>query len=197
MCASNLRVAATVARTGALGPGLRFAIWVQGCPFNCPGCVAPDFLPIGHGEEIEVSALAAAVNATADLEGITISGGEPLLQAEALALFVSKLSARLSIILFTGYDSAELSRMVARRAAVARLLTRVDVLIDGRYVHGLNDSRGLRGSRNQVVHFLTPRYRHLRDQFECGPRRIEVDCGDGGMFVGVPSLAQWREWIFG
>jgi anaerobic ribonucleoside-triphosphate reductase activating protein len=50
----HLRVAAIVDHTQALGPGNRFAIWLQGCPFACPGCIEPDFLPFDGGQEISI-----------------------------------------------------------------------------------------------------------------------------------------------
>jgi anaerobic ribonucleoside-triphosphate reductase activating protein len=196
MKADFLRVAASVRRTRALGPGQRFAVWLQGCPFSCPGCLAPEFLPLEGGYLMDASVLAAQINATHGIEGVTISGGEPLLQVDGLAEMLAQLSAGLSVIVFTGYDSAELARLGKHRSSLRDVLGRIDVLIDGRYQHADNDSLGLRGSRNQTVHFLTLRYRHLRNQFESGSRRVEVHESED-MLVGIPPLAQWKDWVFG
>jgi anaerobic ribonucleoside-triphosphate reductase activating protein len=191
-----LYIAALIDRTRALGPGERLAIWVQGCPFSCPGCVAPEFLPSGGGEAMSVNALAARAASANGLEGVTVSGGEPFAQADGLAALLAALPRSLSIIVFTGYGAGELARLARRREVIGRALARIDVLIDGRYQHAENDSRGLRGSRNQTVHFLTARYRHLRDWFEAAPRTVErIEDGQGAMLVGVPPLALWREWM--
>ncbi|NCA71503.1 MAG: 4Fe-4S cluster-binding domain-containing protein, partial [Sphingobacteriia bacterium] len=44
-----LRLYSRIPRTRSLGPGLRFALWVQGCPLRCPGCMTPDALPFDGG----------------------------------------------------------------------------------------------------------------------------------------------------
>ena len=63
-----------------LGPGKRFGIWVQGCPFSCAGCCAPDSQPFDAGELFEIPALRDLVlKSRPQIEGITVSGGEPTL----------------------------------------------------------------------------------------------------------------------
>lgn len=193
---STLRIAAWTPATRALGPGLRFALWVQGCPFSCPGCVAPEFLGVSAGEVIPVEDLVVRITASDACDGLTVSGGEPLAQAEALADLLEGVRAvrDLSVVLYSGYYLAEILRMTARRPALHRVLATADVLIDGRYEHALNDSRGLRGSTNQTVHFLTRRHRTHRAQFERASRRQEVQPAAGGeLMVGLPTLAQWRQ----
>lgn len=71
-------------RTQALGPFLRYAIWVQGCNKCCPGCISPDARPLDGGYAVEVEKLVHDILSQPDIEGITISGGEPFLQQVAL-----------------------------------------------------------------------------------------------------------------
>ena len=91
-----------------------------------------------------------------NIEGITISGGEPLQQSEGLYQLVAEVRNRtaLSILLFSGYTREEICRLPYGNA----ILTLIDVLIDGRYVTGLRQGYGLRGSSNQRIHLLTERY---------------------------------------
>ncbi len=192
-----LRIAAWVPGTRALGPGLRFALWLQGCCFSCSGCVAPGFIPEEGGSLLGVDALLEECIRCGAIDGITISGGEPMLQAEALAAFLQQLRARVtqSVILYSGFTLQELERLAGKRPAIRDVLDRTDVLIDGRYRHPLNDSRGLRGSSNQVIWFLSTRHRDERELFEKAPRApLERHAApDGLMIVGVPTLAAWRK----
>jgi anaerobic ribonucleoside-triphosphate reductase activating protein len=88
-------------------------------------------------------------------------------------------------VCFTGHRLRGLRRR--GDPAVERLLAEVDVLIDGRYVAALDDGRGLRGSSNQQVHFLTPRLAGCGYDFAGRPRDAEVRIeGDGVLLVGVP-----------
>ncbi len=191
-----LNVAQVCPETSTLGPGRRFVLWVQGCPFSCKGCVSPAWIPIRPASAVPVEELARRVVAAEGLEGITISGGEPMLQAAGLArLLAAVREARpdFSAIAFTGFTLERLREMAAEDPGIGALLGRLDVLIDGLYERELDDGRGLRGSSNQRVHFLTGRYRALRDEFERGPRRVEMHLlAEELLLVGVPSAASLR-----
>ena len=80
------------------GPGLRYVIFLQGCPYRCPYCHNPDTKPFGGGTEYTVSALCDRVERYKTYfgkdGGVTVSGGEPLCQAEALAEFFKECHAR-------------------------------------------------------------------------------------------------------
>src|SRR5205085_9942056 len=78
-----LNVALIVPRTEAEGPGVRFAVWVQGCPLRCPGCCNPEMLDDKAATPMKASDVVAAI--PDDVEGISFLGGEPTMQAEALA----------------------------------------------------------------------------------------------------------------
>lgn len=189
----TLNVAQICPETSALGPGRRFVVWVQGCPFSCEGCVSPDWIPIRPASAVAVADLARRVIAADGLEGLTISGGEPMLQAAALArLLMTVRAARpgLSAIAFSGFTLERLRAAAADDPGIDSLLGQLDVLIDGLYVKGLDDGCGLRGSSNQRVHFLTGRYQDLKYEFERGPRRVEMHLlTEELLLVGVPSPA--------
>ncbi|MFI5957823.1 4Fe-4S single cluster domain-containing protein [Cryptosporangium sp. NPDC051539] len=197
MTGAALNIAATWRRTRSLGPGVRSVAWVQGCPFSCPGCVSPEWIPFtaanAYSPEQLAETLLAHSAGDSSFEGLTFSGGEPMEQAEGLAATMRAArsmvphSKKLSLICYTGYRLERLRRDPPN-PGVADLLALTDVLIDGRYVAARNDDRGLRGSSNQRVHHLTDRYRDRSDEFERGRRRVEVRIRpDGVQMVGVPG----------
>jgi anaerobic ribonucleoside-triphosphate reductase activating protein len=138
------------------GPGNRFVLWLQGCPFRCFGCSNPDFLEFRVATEMSVSAVRSLAFAHSQIEGITLSGGEPMSQAEALSALLPDLRhAGLSVVCFSGYTLDEI--LAAADPWQQQLLSLIDVLIDGRY-NAKVPGAGIRGSANQQVHFLTDRY---------------------------------------
>jgi anaerobic ribonucleoside-triphosphate reductase activating protein len=138
------------------GPGQRFVIWVQGCPFRCRGCSNEEFLDFRPARQMTVAALAEMIMANREIEGVTLSGGEPMSQAGGLATLASELkSAGLSVVCFSGYTLQELYTNGDREQQ--KLLSMIDVLIDGRY-NANSPGGGLTGSANQRIHFLTNRY---------------------------------------
>ena len=189
--AESLNIAQLCPETRVLGPGKRFVIWVQGCPFRCPECVAPDWIPIENKNLVSINDLADRITAIHDLEGVTLSGGEPMLQAEGLATLVRQvhtLRPDLSVIAFSGFTLRQLQRKARTDPGIRELLNELDVLIDGLYRADLNDDSGLRGSSNQRIHFLTPRYRNRKAELEQRPRDIEIHTlAKELLMVGVPS----------
>jgi anaerobic ribonucleoside-triphosphate reductase activating protein len=181
-----LNVAAVCTATHALGPGLRAVVWVQGCPFHCQGCIAPDWIPFSPARLVNVEELVEELLSNSEISGLTFSGGEPMKQAAGLAS-VARLARRqrdLNIICFTGFKIEKLLKTPID-PAVQDLLSQVDVLIDGSYLARLNDNQGLRGSSNQRIHHLSLQ---LKDyDFETSPRQIEMQVDEGQiLMVGVP-----------
>ena len=172
--------------TKALGSGLRFVIWVQGCTFNCKGCISPYGQAIKENILVDVNVLAQSIIENKSIKGITISGGEPFLQASKLyklLKIIKEQRPELNLIVFTGFDLEDLDWDEAKD-----FLQFVDVLIDGRYVEQLNDNKGLRGSSNQRVHFLTNRLIRYKDIFENGDRNAEVIVAKNyKKIIGVPN----------
>lgn len=151
----RLRVHAVEPRSRANGPGVRFVVWLQGCTLGCPGCFNPTTHDAAGGREVALGELAAQL-AAARVDGLTLSGGEPLQQPDAaVALLDAARALGLSTLAFSGYTLDEI-RALPRGPDV---LARLDVLIDGRYVAGDRLATGLRGSANQRIQLLTDRYR--------------------------------------
>lgn len=157
-----LNVAATERRSVVNGPGVRFVLWVQGCPFRCEGCYNETFLPFVERNQRSVESLADEILGVPGIEGLTLSGGEPMAQPAPLAALARQVRASgLSVFCYTGFT---LEALQARRApAVAALLAEIDILVDGRFEQDRRARLPWRGSANQRVHFLTPRYRHLEE----------------------------------
>ena len=185
----KLRVHMREPAVRTLGPGTRYALWVQGCPRRCPGCVAPEAQSLSGGRELDVDALAWEI-ALSGAEGLTISGGEPFLQAGALAELVRQVRRRreMGVIVYTG---ALYEDLLADPAA-APLLAVTDLLIDGPYREDLDDGGSLRGSSNQRVLPLTDRYRDALPLYGRPERPVERFAhGPEVHYVGVSG--QWRE----
>ncbi len=175
-----IRAARILEKTRAEGPGLRFCLWVQGYTIRCPGCYAAALQPLDGGFPVEEEELIRRIRDLApELEGVTFLGGEPFLQAEALARVAASARAEgLSVLCFTGYVYEEL--LARDDAAVRALLEQTDLLLDGPYRQEERDcSRPLVGSRNQSFSFLTGRY-SPRDLL-AWKNRVEIRIGKDGI----------------
>ncbi|WET76211.1 4Fe-4S single cluster domain-containing protein [Amycolatopsis sp. QT-25] len=183
----------------ALGPGNRLTVWVQGCTLSCKGCMSRDTWSADGGVETSVEDLAelwrSAVGQGAD--GLTVSGGEPLQQADGLSAFlaaadeVRRGAAReLDFLVYTGYDEDELDE--PRRAA----LSLADVVVFGRFEVANPTELVWRGSANQRMVPRTElgelRYADFIDYApEQGPLQIEVR-GNDPWIIGTPRKEALR-----
>jgi anaerobic ribonucleoside-triphosphate reductase activating protein len=188
-----LRVSRTHFPVTALGPGKRLGVWVQGCTLGCAGCMARDTWDTDGGVLEDVDVLterwreAVALGAT----GLTVSGGEPLSQPGPLRAFLEAVrqvseeaGVEHDILLYTGFEPAELDEEQRRTASLA------DVLVSGRFVAGQPTGLIWRGSANQELRTQTElgrsRYREFLDarpvieplQWHAGEHGVQI--------VGVP-----------
>lgn len=172
-------------RSRANGPGRRFVIWFQGCSLGCPGCYNPATHDAAPKQRVSADDVVARIVATRDIEGVTISGGEPFEQIDALAELVARLRERtaLSVLVFSGYARDEIEAMPLGPAVLAN----IDVLIDGRYRAGERVATGLRGSANQQVHLLTERYT-AEDIAAVPEAEIRIDAAGRVHLTGVAPL---------
>jgi anaerobic ribonucleoside-triphosphate reductase activating protein len=177
------RIHATEARSRANGPGARFVVWFQGCSLGCAGCFNPGTHAAAGGEQVEVDELVVQAVA-AGVEGISLSGGEPMQQPDAaLALVTGARAHGLSTLMFSGYAIDEIRALPSGPAVLAAL----DVLIDGRYVAGERLADGLRGSANQRIHLLSDRY--TRAVVEATPvAEIRIDPTGAAILTGVNPI---------
>ncbi|HEX7842649.1 MAG TPA: 4Fe-4S single cluster domain-containing protein [Kofleriaceae bacterium] len=157
MTPAHVRIHAFEPRSRANGPGARFVVWFQGCTLGCPGCFNPTTHDAASGQLIALDELVAELTraAQAGIEGLSLSGGEPLQQPEAArALLDAARALGLTTLAFSGYTLDDIRALPGGPDVLARL----DVLIDGRYVARERLAIGLRGSANQRIQLLTPRY---------------------------------------
>lgn len=188
----RLNVAMIIPCTEAEGPGRRLGLWVQGCPMRCPGCCNPEMLEFVDRRWATIPELLAEILAAREqhgIEGITVLGGEPFSQAEALAALAQEVrAAGLSVMVFSGYTAKALRGM--KRPGVAALLAATDLLVDGPFVREqLDRERRWIGSLNQQTHDLTGRYRELVESWDTSPNTLEIRVIDGRLVVnGSPFL---------
>jgi len=137
------------------------------------------------------------------VEGVTVTGGEPLEQMGAVLYLLSALRATtpLSVVMFTGYTWLEAQRLAERECATRQavsspaplappahsLLQYTDVLITGRYQHARRLARGLRGSANKEIHCLTDRYTPA-DFDEVPPSEIIISPSGSITNTGIDPL---------
>ena len=144
-----MRIANTVSDSIVDGPGLRFTVFTQGCPHRCPGCHNPGTHDPAGGREVSVAELAAELSGNPLTDGLTLSGGEPFCQAEALAELARLVhGAGKDVACYTGWTYEQL--LEKNDSAVNALLAQVDLLIDGPFVLAQrNLELRFRGSENQ------------------------------------------------
>jgi len=149
----NIRIAGIVPESVVDGPGIRFVIFTQGCPHRCPGCHNKHTWNPDDGYDISISELLEKVNAVGLIRGVTFSGGEPFIQAAALAELGRELrKLGKDIVTFTGYTWEELMKFAGKYNSVKELVEVSDYIIDGRFVESERDlSLPFRGSRNQRI----------------------------------------------
>ena len=144
-----MRIAGTTQDSIVDGPGLRFTVFTQGCPHGCPGCHNPETHdPVG-GREVSVEELAAQMASNPATRGLTLSGGDPFLQAaECAALARLAHTQGRTVWVYTGYLYEHL--IISSNQAWLELLDETDVLVDGPFVQALKSYAALfRGSSNQ------------------------------------------------
>ncbi len=145
----HIRIAGTVNDSIVDGPGLRFTVFTQGCPHRCDGCHNPQTHDPAGGKDADTLDIIASFRGNPLLDGITLSGGEPLEQPEACRVLAQAAKeSNLSVWVYTGYTWEQL--MDGNRQDIRELLDLVDVLVDGRFEKGLRSLElQFCGSRNQ------------------------------------------------
>lgn len=164
----KLRIAGTVNDSIVDGTGIRFTIFTQGCPHHCRGCHNPETHDFNGGKVIDTAELLEKIKGNPLLDGVTFSGGEPFMQADALAdLAVEIKKLGLNIITYTGFTFEELFKN-REKNGWGRLLEMSDYLIDGKFEIDKKDWEiKFRGSSNQ-------RYLDCRKSLAEG-RAVEIE----------------------
>lgn len=152
MCSTDsIRLAGIVRESIVDGPGIRFTVFCQGCPHNCPGCHNPETHDFSGGSLCSIDRLMEEIDKDPLLAGVTFSGGEPFAQAGAFENMAARVKEKgLSLTVFSGYTYEQLLEMSEKDTHVKGLLSLTDILIDGPFINDLRDlTLQFRGSSNQ------------------------------------------------
>ena len=170
----------------ALGPGGRAAIWMQGCSIRCPGCVAQDTWGTPGSSRRQVDDVLDWLTSLDEVDGVTISGGEPTDQPEALQALIAgarRTRPTADILVYTGRSASWV--LSSGRALIAG----ADAIITEPFVQAEAGHLPLRGSDNQQLIALTPlgKARYV-DAPLPDRRRIQLDVADGEIrMIGIPT----------
>ena len=146
-----LRLAGIVKESVVDGPGIRMVVFAQGCPHHCPGCHNPDSHDPTGGYESTTAEIIESLPDGKLVSGVTLSGGEPFAQAEALATVAAAAKQKgLNVVTYTGYRFEKLLDMGQQEPGILKLLKLTDILVDGPYEQEHRDlGLAFRGSSNQ------------------------------------------------
>ena len=168
------------------GPGNRFVLWTQGCSKGCSECFNPETWSTNIYKELSPIELFELIK-NFEVDGITISGGDPLEQEDELLellMLLSTMRLRKGVILFSGFTRAEISSNFIRE----QCLKYIDVLIDGRYEKNLKVDFSLRGSSNQEFYFFSNKISSDELSFD---QEIEISSLEGDiMMTGFPNISR-------
>ena len=170
----KVRVYKILKKSRVEGPKTRYCIWFQGCSKHCKGCWAKATWDFNAGKEIDVEEIIQDIKKMKNIDGITLLGGEPFEQAEALKYICENTKKLgLSVICFTGNKIEEL------RKTHNNILNYIDLLIDGEFIEEEKDySRPWVGSRNQRYHFLTNKF--SEEEIKQYKNKIEINIEKNG-----------------
>lgn len=149
----NIRLAGVIRESVVDGPGWRFVVFTQGCPHKCEGCQNPQTHDFKGGYVSNTDRLMDAIKKDPILAGVTLSGGEPFMQAKPLAELAKEVHGLgLNVIAYSGFTYEELTQGANRQNHWMDLLKEVDLLVDGKFELSQKSlSLRFRGSRNQRV----------------------------------------------
>jgi anaerobic ribonucleoside-triphosphate reductase activating protein len=182
-----INVAKILKRSRCNGHGTRFVIWVQGCNKRCVGCFNPQYQQHTENVPMSVKTLLSEVLAVSGIDGITISGGEPMLQAKELSELAKAVQSEgLSVLVFTGYSEKELND--SNDEDIKTLMVNADMIIAGEFNPSYPSEIPMIGSSNQKVMNLTGR---LPDPHDDKIPRVEAICeGKTISLSGFPTDAE-------
>lgn len=171
-----------------LGPGRRIGIWFQGCSIRCPGCISADTWGPGHRRLSLEQLLEQITPWLHEAEGITISGGEPFDQFDALRSLLEGLRrlSELDILVYSGYSLEQLNESLLQTKGL------IDALISDPYIEALSQTMALRGSDNQRLNLLTPlgraRLGHYERPLEPTDKALDLMFDESGSvwMAGIP-----------
>lgn len=139
------------------GKGCRVTLWIPGCSRNCSGCHTPWTHAYNQGEEFtgETFKYLCSILDKEYIAGLTISGGDPLLQSDdilqELAVILERIRKRYpdkNIWIYTGYTLDEILELPMQ----TKVLKLCDYAVVGPFIQSLRDTTlPFRGSSNQEI----------------------------------------------
>ncbi len=162
------------------GPNKRVAIWFQGCNICCEGCCNPELQPLIIKNILSLEKLIEIIKesqANFEVEGVTFLGGEPTLQLGLGKLAEEIQNIGMGVILFTGKNLEELED---------RLVKFCDIIVDEPFnIKEIETERNLVGSKNQRIHYITNRYKNMKNWFDIKREKVvKIDVGENIIITG-------------
>ena len=150
---TQLRIAGIINESIVDGPGIRLVVFTQGCKHNCPGCHNPETHPFEEGTLVEVDDIIKQIKSNPLLDGITLSGGDPFEQAEALSELAKRVNSMgYNVITYTGYTFEYILENKDKNKGWDKLINETDMLVDGRFeIAKKSMLLKFRGSANQRI----------------------------------------------
>lgn len=182
----------------SLGPGKRLVIWTAGCSKHCKDCSNEELWSEDKNKDIDVQEILRILKSSLEnkeIDGITITGGEPFEQLGELKILLKQISTISNdILVYTGYTMEELQEKLSNED-MSCIKEYISVLIEGRYINLLNDNTSpLRGSSNQNIIFINE---SMREQYEIylntGRRIQNVFYKDKVISVGIHNKEDENE----
>lgn len=133
----QIRLAGLVGDSIVDGPGLRYSVFVQGCPHNCKGCHNPATHDFSGGYISDTEEIYQNILKNPLLDGVTFSGGEPFCQCLPLVDLAQKIKQppfKLNIISYTGFTFEQLIKNANEQNGYMQLLGQLDYLVDGKFI---------------------------------------------------------------
>lgn len=146
----TLKIAGVVKESTVDGPGFRYVVFTQGCPHKCEGCHNPETHDYNGGNLVKIHDIANDIKKNPLLAGVTISGGDPFVQAKQVSKLLDLLDKKLTVMVYTGFTYEYLLNNADEKNNYMELLKRTDILMDGKFIKELmNENLIFRGSSNQ------------------------------------------------
>lgn len=135
------------------GEGIRSVIWFQGCSHNCFGCHNPETHDFNAGVEKSIEELKNEIRELEFQKGVTFSGGDPMMQIEALEELTRCVhECGMNVWVYTGFTFEEIMELAKKNEHYIKALENIDVLVDGKFVMDLKSFEvQFRGSSNQRI----------------------------------------------
>ena len=166
------------------GPGKRFTLWTQGCSKGCVNCFNPETWNNKNNIILSSNEIFELIKEE-EIDGVTITGGDPFEQEEELLdllILISNLSLSKGVIVFTGFTYDEIRENKIRE----KCCDYIDVLIDGRYEDHNRVTDCFKGSSNQNIIYFSSK---IKEEELIMDQEVEVSLSDGIISVtGFPSI---------